>query len=83
MGVILGTMAALAIFALTRFGLLTTVTASLTLSILTEFPLTSDFSSWYFGTAVSGLIAVVIMAAYSYHTAVAGRTWLGDIVLKA
>ena len=82
-GVILGTMAALAIFALTRFGLLTTVTASLTLSILTEFPITSDLSSWYFGTAVSGLIALVIMAAYSYHTAVAGRTWLGDIVLKA
>jgi hypothetical protein len=82
LAVVIGTGAALVIFALTRFGLLTTVTAILTLSILTEFPVTADLSSWYFGTAITGLIAVLAMAAYSYHTAVAGRTWLGDLLLK-
>jgi len=80
--VIIGAGTALVISTLTRSGLLTTVTAILTLSILTEFPLTSNASSWYFGTAITGIIAVLGMAAYGYHTAVAGRTWLGDIILK-
>jgi serine/threonine-protein kinase len=80
--VIIGAATALVISALTRSGLLTTVTALLTLSILTEFPVSSNASSWYFGTAITGIIAVLGMAAYGYHTAVAGKTWLGDIILK-
>jgi hypothetical protein len=80
--VIIGAATALVISALTRSGLLTTVTAILTLSILTEFPVSSNASSWYFGTAITGIVAVLGMAAYGYHTAVAGKTWLGDIILK-
>jgi serine/threonine-protein kinase len=80
--VIIGAGTALVISTLTRSGLLTTVTAILTLSILTEFPVTSNVSSWYFGIAITGIIAVLGMAAYGYHTAVAGRTWLGNIMLK-
>jgi serine/threonine-protein kinase len=80
--VIIGAAVALTIIALTRFGLLTTVTVILTTLILTEFPVTADLSSWYFGTAIAGLIAVLGTAAYGYKTAIAGRSWLGDLMLK-
>jgi serine/threonine-protein kinase len=66
--VIIGASVALGVFALTRFGLLTTVTTILTLSILTSFPVTADLSSWYFGTGITALIAVLGAAAYGYHT---------------
>ena len=82
LAVIIGTGAALLIAALLRFGLLTIITAIPTISILTEFPVTSDLLSWYLGTTVTGFMAVLTIAAYSYHTAVAGRTWLGDLLLK-
>ena len=80
--VIIGTGAALLIFVLTRSGLLSTVTAILTLSILTEFPITADLSSWYFGTAIAGILAVLGLMAYSYHVAVAGRTWIGHLLSR-
>jgi len=80
--IIIGACVTLVISALTRFGLLTTAIAILTASILTEFPITADLSSWYFGTGITGLMAVLASAVYAYHTAVAGRRWLSNVVFK-
>jgi hypothetical protein len=80
--IVIGAAVTLVISALTRFGLLTTVVAILTASILTEFPITADLGSWYFGTGITGWIAVLASAVYAYHTAVAGRRWLSNAILK-
>jgi hypothetical protein len=80
--IIIGVGVTLGISSLTRFGLLTTVMVMLTFYILTEFPITGDLSSWYFGIGITGLLAVLGSAVYAYHTAVAGRGWLSSVNLK-
>jgi serine/threonine-protein kinase len=66
-------LAPLAIFVLVRFGVLTmTLAPTITWSIL-QTPLTTDLSAWYSGCTVFIVAVVLILTAYSFHIALAGR----------
>lgn len=67
--VLLGMAAVVAI----RFGLLPLVAAVFTASMLNLFPKTADFSAWYAGSTLFALATVLVLAAYSLRTALAGR----------
>ena len=55
-----------------RFGVLSLM-APLVSNILIGAPLSTDFSTWYAGSAVFALAIVLALTAYAFHTAVAGR----------
>jgi hypothetical protein len=66
-------LAALAIFLLVRFGVLTmTLAPTISWSIL-QTPLTTDLSAWYSGCTVFIVAVVLTLTAFSFHTALAGR----------
>jgi hypothetical protein len=67
---------ALAVVALTRFGLLALVAALLTSSLLALFPVSTALTTWW---AASGLFVLVVLAAlvlFSARAALAGRSLL-------
>jgi serine/threonine-protein kinase len=66
-------LAGLAVFMLIRFGVLSFVIAPSVTYTLTNFPLTTDFSTWYSGSTIFALAVVLTLTAYAFHTAVAGR----------
>jgi hypothetical protein len=64
---------AIAVFALTRFGLLSLATALWAGSLLRWFLLTTNFSAWY---ASSGLVVagvLLALAGYAFHTSLGGQ----------
>ncbi len=68
---------------LMRFGLLATTAAYFFAGILGRFPITLDFSTWYAGTTLTATLTAVAVAAYSFHTALAGRPIFKDALLEA
>jgi serine/threonine-protein kinase len=64
---------ALAIYTLIRFGVLPMIVGIFVSSLLPEFPVTADFSTWYAGSNIFALATVVVLGAWSFHTALAGR----------
>jgi len=44
---------------------------------------TPDLSAWYFRTSRFGLLVLVALAAYGFHTSLAGRPLLRDEILQA
>jgi hypothetical protein len=65
--------AALLVFILTRFGILALIVTFSVSSILTSFPLTTDFSAWYAGSSLFAIASVLVLTAYALYTALAGR----------
>ncbi|MFN7995086.1 MAG: serine/threonine-protein kinase [Bryobacteraceae bacterium] len=61
------------IFVMLRFGLVAAIASSLSYVILIMFPITSDFSSWYAGVSTAALLFVAALAAFGFHSALAGR----------
>ena len=68
---------------LLRFGLLAFVVSMLVTSRLGNLPITLDFSSWYAGGSLATMLTLVAVAAYGFHTALAGRPLLRDELLEA
>ena len=64
---------ALALFVLVRFGVLTMALAPAVTWTILQTPLTTDFSAWYSGCTVFIVTLVLILTAYSFHTALGGR----------
>ena len=73
----------LAIFILIRFGVLPMIVGIFVSSILPEFPLTTDFSTWYVASTLFALATVLALTAYAFHTAVAGRPLFKEGFLEA
>jgi hypothetical protein len=69
------------ILILTRFGLLPMITGMLVSSILPAFPMTTDFSAWYAGSTIFAIAAVILLTAFAFHTARAGRPIFGEGIL--
>jgi len=65
--------AALLVFILTRFGILTLIVAFSVGATLNDFPLTADFSTWYAGSSLFAIASVLALTAYALYTALAGR----------
>ena len=70
-------------FVLLRFGLLAFVTMFSTGDLLTQLPMTFDFSAWYAGAGVPALILILGMTAWAFRVAVAGRPLFRDTILEA
>jgi len=74
LGAVFGVLLALeALFLLVRFGVLALVVNVIAGLILSTCPMTTDFSAWYAGSMLVAIGAVLALAAYAFHTALAGR----------
>ena len=65
-----------------RFGLLTMLVASFVSVLLTLVPIAIDSSVPYASSSRLVVATVIALAAYGWHTALAGRPMLGAILLK-
>ena len=65
--------AALVIFITIRFGLLAMIASFFTTTMLIQFPVTTDFSTWYAGSTIFAFAVVLALTVFAFHTAVAGR----------
>jgi hypothetical protein len=66
---------AAAIIVLIRYGLLASVATMFCLFWLRFAPLTSDISSWYFGSSFFSLAGVAAIGLYGFHASVGLPTW--------
>jgi serine/threonine protein kinase len=64
---------AVMLYVMLRCGLFPYVVGASVASVLTLFPITSDFSAWYAGSTIFTLICIVALTAFAFHTALAGR----------
>jgi len=65
-----------------RRGLLTMTAAILTGSLLTNAPLTTDFSAWYSGYTIAMMIAILILAGWAFHTSLGGQKLFSGSLLE-
>ena len=63
----------IAAFALVRFGLITLAVAVFVADTMLNVPVTFDFSRWYAPAAMFVPIAIAAIAAWGFHTALAGQ----------
>jgi serine/threonine-protein kinase len=77
----LGINAALYLFGLMRFGLLTATFANLVVSLFLNLTMTPDLSAWYAGATVITLATLVGLSAYGFYTSLGGQPILrGDLL---
>ncbi|HTQ55497.1 MAG TPA: serine/threonine-protein kinase [Bryobacteraceae bacterium] len=69
---------ALLVFVMLRFGLVSLIASAFVYVLMIIFPLTTDFSAWYSGASLLAATGVAALAAYAFHTALAGRPLFGD-----
>jgi len=65
--------AALIVWLLYRYGLLAVIVAEFFLHLIIFYPLTSDFSAWYAGDFVLGLMIALALAGFGFYTSLAGE----------
>jgi serine/threonine protein kinase len=63
----------LMLYVMLRCGLFAYVVGAAVASVLMLFPITSDFSAWYAGSAIFTLICILALTGYAFHTALGGR----------
>jgi serine/threonine-protein kinase len=61
-----------------RFGLLALIASSFVYELLLLSPITPDFSVWYGGASLLALLSVAAIAAFAFHSSLAGRPLFGD-----
>lgn len=70
----------IAAVALVRFGLVTLAVAAFTTDSIGNVPITLNPSAWYFGSTVFVVASLVLLAAWGFHAATAGRKlFSGDL----
>jgi hypothetical protein len=72
----------LAVFVMIRFGLLALVANNVAFTILQHFPLTTQFSAWYAGIGLTGILLIVALAFYGFYTSLGGRAVFGRTILE-
>ncbi len=72
----------LLVFLLIRFGLLALVANYVFKIFLSNFPLTTQMSSWYAGLSLAGILLMAAMAFYGFYTSLGGRPVFGGAVLE-
>jgi hypothetical protein len=72
----------LAVFVMLRFGLLALVANVVVFNILQNFPLTTEWSAWYSGIGLAGILLVAALALYGFYTSLGGRPAFGGAVLE-
>jgi predicted Ser/Thr protein kinase len=71
----------LLVFVMLRFGLVALIASSFVFELMILFPITPDFGVWYAGASMFALLSVAAMAAFAFHSALAGRPLFGDAEL--
>ena len=66
-----------AVFVLVRFGLLAMIVSQFVFALTSLAPLTLDLSAPYISSSFLCLGAVIVLAAYGFHTAMGGRPVFG------
>jgi serine/threonine-protein kinase len=66
-----------------RYGLLTLMTAGLLVPAVSASPTTTDFSHWYAWPGLVGPLLALVLAAYAFRIALAGRPLFRDGLLEA
>jgi serine/threonine-protein kinase len=61
------------VFLLARFGLIAATTLLFVAGLLPATPLTTDFSNWYAGPGIFGVLVLLARAAYAFWTNLGGR----------
>ena len=72
----------LAIFILSRFGVLPMVVGLFVSTALPAFPLTTNLTTWYVGSTLFAFGGVVALTAYALHTAIDRRPLVGEDFLE-
>jgi hypothetical protein len=67
---------------LIRFGLLAAGAAMLASGILSQYPVTLDFSTPYVGAGMFGMLVVAGYALYGFRISLAGRAVFQDKILE-
>ncbi len=76
----------LMLYVMLRCGLFPYVIGACVASFLVLFPVTTDFSAWYAGSAIFTLACIAALTGYAFHTALAGRpcskpdSWKNDLL---
>jgi hypothetical protein len=73
---------AIPVVVLLRFGLLAAIASTFVEGLLTHYPITTDLSAWYAGGGLFGMLAVLALAAYGFHTSLAGQPLVADKLLE-
>ncbi|MEE8170074.1 MAG: hypothetical protein V3T70_05960, partial [Phycisphaerae bacterium] len=71
------------VIVLLRFGLLAQVACLFVGTFFFSYPLTYHIGAWYAGPAIFAFLSVAGIAAYGFHTALAGRSLFRDELLDA
>jgi hypothetical protein len=61
-----------------RSGILSFVVAMLVVTVLTQFPLTTDLTAWYGAGTVVAILLPIALALYGFRVALAGKPLLGS-----
>ena len=72
----------LAVFVMIRFGLLALVANFVVHIILQNFPLTTQWSAWYSGISLAGILLIAALVLYGFYTSLGGRPAFGGAVLE-
>ena len=78
---LIGTLFTLAVFL--RFGLVALLSGTLVYVLIAAFPLTLDFGAWNATGGILAMLALAVIAAYGFITALGGRRLFGDILPEA
>jgi serine/threonine-protein kinase len=70
----------IAAFSLVRFGLITLAVAVFVANLMLNAPITLDFSRWYAAAAMSVPVGILVIAIWSFSTALAGQKLIKDEV---
>lgn len=74
--------ASLAVFVMIRFGLLALVANFVVYNIVQNYPLTMEWSVWYSGIGLAGILLIAAMAFYGFYNSLGGRPVFGGAVLE-
>jgi hypothetical protein len=72
----------LAVFVMIRFGLLALVANWMVYNTLENYPLTTQWSAWYAGISLAGILLMAALAFYGFYTSLGGRPAFGGAVLE-
>lgn len=66
----------------TRLGLLATMAAQLFFFLTFDYPLTTDFSTWYVPATLFSLAIVLGLSIYGFYTSLGGQPLFGERLLR-
>ena len=72
----------LAVFVMIRFGLLALVANWMVYNTLENYPLTTQWSAWYAGISLAGILLMAALAFYGFYTSLGSRPVFGGAVLE-